>query len=127
MPATKPAARKSRIKFCPRCGSVMYPKVKDGRHILFCPRCGYELDAGDEAIEAYRVKRRVEHSPKEKIIVVDPDNMPSTAVLLKGQVVCPKCGSDEVYFWMMQTRSADEPSTRFYRCKGCGYTWREYA
>ncbi|MEM4865380.1 MAG: hypothetical protein QXY09_02690 [Acidilobaceae archaeon] len=27
----------------------------------------------------------------------------------------------------MQTRAADEPPTRFYRCTKCGYTWREYA
>lgn len=127
MPATRPAARRSRIRFCPKCGSVMYPRVKDGRRQLFCPRCGYEMDIGEEAFEAYKFKKKVEHSPREKIIVVDSDNAPSTAVLLKGQVRCPRCGADEVYFWMMQTRAADEPPTRFYRCKECGYTWREYA
>ena len=127
MPATKPAARRSRIRFCPKCGSVMYPRIKDGKKQLFCPRCGYTIDIEDEALEAYKVKRKVEHSPKDKIIVVEADQVPSTAVLLKGQVRCPKCGHDEVYFWMMQTRAADEPPTRFYRCKRCGYTWREYA
>ncbi|MCD6114052.1 MAG: transcription factor S, partial [Thermoprotei archaeon] len=39
---------------------------------------------------------------------------------------CPKCGNREAYVWMMQTRAADEPPTRFYRCTKCGYTWREY-
>jgi len=38
---------------------------------------------------------------------------------------CKKCGSDGI-LWMMQTRSADEPSTRFYRCTKCNHTWREY-
>jgi len=28
---------------------------------------------------------------------------------------------------MIQTRAADEPPTRFYRCTKCGHTWREYA
>ncbi|MBI2112883.1 transcription factor S, partial [Candidatus Woesearchaeota archaeon] len=26
-----------------------------------------------------------------------------------------------------QTRGADEPETRFFRCTKCNYTWREYA
>ncbi len=127
MPTTRPS-RRARMVFCPKCGSVMYPREVNGKWELFCPRCGYTMPLEDESIlEAYRVRRRVTHSPKEKIIVVDKDQVPATAVLLKGQVRCPKCGSDEVYFWMMQTRAADEPPTRFYRCKRCGYTWREYA
>ncbi|MCK4973458.1 MAG: transcription factor S, partial [Candidatus Heimdallarchaeota archaeon] len=28
--------------------------------------------------------------------------------------------------WMVQTRSADESPTRFFRCTACGETWREY-
>ncbi|RLG10996.1 MAG: transcription factor S, partial [Thaumarchaeota archaeon] len=40
--------------------------------------------------------------------------------------ICPKCGNREAYYWAVQTRSADEPMTRFFRCTKCGYTWREY-
>ncbi len=125
MPAAMPG--KARIRFCPRCGSVMYPRYRDGKFELFCPRCGYVIEVSEEEVRAYRMRSRVEHSPKEKIIVVSADRVPETAVVLKGQVRCPKCGHDEVYFWMMQTRAADEPPTRFYKCKRCGYTWREYA
>ncbi len=121
-----PAGR-SKIKFCPKCGGVMYPRVREGKKELFCPRCGYSEPAEEESIAAYRVERKIEHSPKERLIVVSSNSVPETAVVLKGQVRCPKCGHDEVVFWMMQTRAADEPPTRFYRCKRCGYTWREYA
>ncbi len=121
------AARRAGIKFCPRCGSVMYPRVRNGKKELFCPRCGYVMEASDEDLAAYRMRRRVESSPKDKIIVIKANRIPETAVLLKGQVRCPKCGHDEVYHWMMQTRAADEPPTRFYKCARCGYTWREYA
>lgn len=40
---------------------------------------------------------------------------------------CEKCGTTEAYFRMQQTRSADEPSTRFYRCTNqkCCHNWRE--
>ena len=125
MPAAMPG--RARVRFCHRCGSVMYPRYRDGRFELFCPRCGYVIEVSEDEVKAYRMRSRVEHSPKDKIIVVSADRVPETAVVLKGQVRCPKCGYDEVYFWMMQTRAADEPPTRFYKCKRCGYTWREYA
>ena len=41
-------------------------------------------------------------------------------------ITCPKCGNTKAYWWMQQTRSADEPPTLFYKCTKCGYTWREY-
>ncbi|RLG87398.1 MAG: transcription factor S, partial [Thermoprotei archaeon] len=41
-------------------------------------------------------------------------------------VRCPRCGYDEVYYWEVQTRAADEPTTRFFKCARCGYVWREY-
>jgi len=42
------------------------------------------------------------------------------------KIDCEKCGHDEAVGWMFQTRSADEPTTRFYRCQKCKYTWRDY-
>ncbi|MBE5728970.1 hypothetical protein IHI26_01255 [Candidatus Parvarchaeota archaeon] len=41
-------------------------------------------------------------------------------------IPCPKCGELKVIGWSQQTRSSDEPPTRFYKCMKCGYTWREY-
>ena len=43
------------------------------------------------------------------------------------KIECEKCGNDEAVWWMLQTRSADEPTTQFYRCTKCRYTWRNYA
>ena len=40
---------------------------------------------------------------------------------------CSKCGNEEAYSWQRQTRSGDEPATRFYRCVKCEHTWREYS
>eukprot|EP00884_Botryococcus_braunii_P007480 jgi/Botrbrau1/16733/Bobra.0301s0004.2 len=36
---------------------------------------------------------------------------------------CVKCGNEEVEFYTMQLRSADEGSTVFYECKKCGHKW----
>uniref|UniRef100_A0A0N5AHC6 DNA-directed RNA polymerase subunit n=1 Tax=Syphacia muris TaxID=451379 RepID=A0A0N5AHC6_9BILA len=40
---------------------------------------------------------------------------------------CPKCGGDRAYFMQLQTRSADEPMTVFYRCANseCAHRWKE--
>ncbi|MEE9241845.1 MAG: zinc ribbon domain-containing protein, partial [Nitrosopumilaceae archaeon] len=43
------------------------------------------------------------------------------------KIDCEKCGNNEAVWWMLQTRSADEPTTQFYRCIKCSHTWRNYA
>jgi len=88
------------MRFCPKCGSIMVPRRRNGRTYAVCPRCGYEEE-------------------------ITASTAPRIASIAKG-VECPKCGNREAYVWMMQTRAADEPPTRFYRCTKCGYTWREY-
>ena len=40
---------------------------------------------------------------------------------------CSECKNNVAYFWTQQTRGADEPETRFFKCTKCNYTWREYA
>jgi len=42
-------------------------------------------------------------------------------------VKCPKCDHDRAYFMQIQTRSADEPMTIFYKCCSatCGNRWKE--
>jgi DNA-directed RNA polymerase subunit M/transcription elongation factor TFIIS len=38
---------------------------------------------------------------------------------------CPECAHDKAYFHEMQTRSADEPATLFFKCVNCKFKWRE--
>ncbi|KAK5884538.1 hypothetical protein CesoFtcFv8_018349 [Champsocephalus esox] len=40
---------------------------------------------------------------------------------------CPKCAHLRAYFMQIQTRSADEPMTTFYKCcqAQCGHRWRD--
>lgn len=45
----------------------------------------------------------------------------------KIKITCEKCGNNAAYYWTQQTRGADEPETRFFKCTKCTYTWREYA
>jgi DNA-directed RNA polymerase III subunit RPC11 len=40
---------------------------------------------------------------------------------------CPKCSNKSAYFMQIQTRSADEPMTTFYKCTNwsCQNQWKE--
>ena len=101
----------------------MIPKVINGKKVLVCPRCGY-IKIPDPNRKSTLTKR-IHHSLTEKMTVLDDKDLLKGLPKTKG-VRCPKCGYDEAYYIVLQTRSADEPPTRIYICARCGYTWREY-
>jgi len=96
----------------------MVPKKSGGKNVLLCEMCG-ETEEADSS--GYTLVRKVEEKAEVVVIENEPSTLPTT------RAKCTKCGNDKAYWWMRQTRSADEPSTRFYRCTKCGNTWREYA
>lgn len=112
----------SSVTFCPKCGSMMKPRKGAGGLEMVCIRCGYVIQAG-ESLSKVEARVSVANRAKSKITVSKEESSAAERV----KIVCAKCGNDEAYFWMVQTRAADEPPTRFYRCTRCGYTWREYA
>jgi transcription factor S len=81
-----------------------------------CPGCNTTVPMGEGVVVVHEspTARRVE--------VVET----KTATLPKAAEVCPKCGNDEAYWVLRQTRGADEPETRIFECTKCGYKWREY-
>ena len=113
------------MKFCPKCGTLMQPRRINGVNYLVCPKCGYKEEVSSSQ-PTYKVANKIKHTVREKSIVIENDKIPETLPKLKDAVYCPKCGHNEVYYWTMQTRAADEPPTRFYKCAKCGYVWREY-
>ena len=102
--------------FCPKCGSILRPKDKAGKKVLFCS-CGFTKEPEKEAAE---IKETVVAA--KKIEVVE-----SIETHPKMKIKCEKCGNNIAYYWTQQTRGADEPETRFFKCAKCSYTWREYA
>ncbi|MCD6576374.1 MAG: transcription factor S [Nanoarchaeota archaeon] len=97
--------------FCPECGSIIVNK----KGKLVCSSCGYEVKEG-------KIKDR-QTKKVDKTVKVAKEN---PEVLPKIKAKCPKCGNEEAYFWVVQTRAADEAPTRFYKCTKCGHVWREY-
>jgi len=109
------------VRFCPNDKSLLIPVKKGDRTVLRCPKCGYEEEVSQEVRGRYQSKSAVEN--KNQLIVVADNAVNLPKVKTRG---CPKCGHDEAYFWVQQTRAADEPPTRFYKCTKCGHVWREY-
>lgn len=113
------------MKFCPRCGSLMMLRVVEDKKKWVCPSCGFSEEAQQSSSSSVNVlKHEIRHNEKERIVVISQDKKPEA--LPKTRAICPRCGHQEAYYWVVQTRRADEPPTRFFRCVKCGYVWREY-
>lgn len=102
------------MKFCPTC-EVRLKKSESG---LKCPKCNY-LE-GDTS-----TTKKIEEDEVSEFNVLEESEGKETLPSIK--IDCEKCGNNEAVWWMLQTRSADEPTTQFYRCTKCNYTWRNYA
>lgn len=107
------------MQFCPKCGVLMLPKQIKDRPILVYSTCGHATKAAK--LEEYKIVKPAKQ--KEMIAVIEKGAKPA---LPTARTKCPKCGHGEAYWWLRQTRAADEATTRFYRCAKCGHTWREY-
>ena len=103
--------------FCPKCSSLMFP-VQEKLH---CNSCGYERSFSGKDATTAKVARSGKEKPSETLVLDE-----ITETLPKTRVECPKCGHYEAFWVMRQTRAADEPTTRIYRCVKCQHTWREY-
>ncbi|MFH1276180.1 MAG: transcription factor S [Candidatus Woesearchaeota archaeon] len=105
------------MMFCPECGAILRPKEKNGKKVLFCS-CGFNKNLEGENSTELTEKNT---SIKSVEIIENVETLP------KIKITCEKCNNKVAYFWTSQTRGADEPETRFFRCSKCNYTWREYS
>ncbi len=108
------------MEFCEKCESLLIPLKAGKTTYLTCRKCGKRKVAKTRDFKVTSVKNPM----NEKIVVVEKKH--KLEVLPTTLAQCPKCEFGQAYWWMQQTRSADEPPTRFFRCAKCGHTWREY-
>jgi len=101
------------MQFCPKCGAILVQKTKN----YGCPRCSYSTK---EKVNL-KIKEAVEEN---QVISVVKDKDVDTFPTIEAK--CKKCGHMEAYFWTSQTRAADESETKFFKCKKCEHTWRDY-
>jgi DNA-directed RNA polymerase subunit M len=113
------------MKFCPKCNSIMLPtKTDDGNVTLKCRNCNYSSELEKESVEKYKITKEIKHTPRDKTTIIEDEDAVQTMPTVKTK--CPKCNHNKAVYWQLQTRSADEGSTIFYRCVKCRYTWRSY-
>jgi len=111
------------VEFCPDCSGLLRRNNNGGELFLTC-RCGYEesLVKNSDDIEKNIAEKK--KALEENLIVVPEEE--KISVHPKVKKTCSKCGHGIAEAWQEQTRSADEPSTSFFRCLKCKFTWREY-
>ena len=103
--------------FCPKCGSILIVKEMNKKRVLVCSNCGHKPGSADFTLAEDMKKGErelgvVQESQGETLPITDAE--------------CPKCGHSKAYYWMQQTRAADEAETRFFKCEKCKHTWRDY-
>lgn len=101
------------MEFCPKCGSILIQKTKN----FGCAKCSYT------AKDKIKIQTKETISGEQKVAVVKEKDLD---VLPTVEAECKKCKNKEAHFWTSQTRSGDEAETKFFKCKKCGHTWREY-
>uniref|UniRef100_UPI00398E5B42 DNA-directed RNA polymerase III subunit RPC10 n=1 Tax=Pristiophorus japonicus TaxID=55135 RepID=UPI00398E5B42 len=107
------------LLFCPTCGNVLIVEEGQKCYRFACNTCPY----------VHNITRKVTSRKYPKLKEVDDvlggaaawENVDSTPEK------CPKCEHPRAYFMQIQTRSADEPMTTFYKCcnPACGHRWRD--
>ena len=111
------------VDFCPICSSILRNSINDGVPILVC-RCGHKQKKQEDSNEVQKKIQEKKAALSENLIVVsDADKISVNPIVTR---LCPKCKHNKAEAWQEQTRSADEPSTSFFRCTNCKNTWREY-
>jgi DNA-directed RNA polymerase III subunit RPC11 len=107
------------LMFCPNCANILV--VEEGRqsYRFACNTCPY----------VHAIRRKITNRRYPRLKEVDDvlggaaawENVDSTAEK------CPKCEHPRAYFMQIQTRSADEPMTTFYKCCNpqCGQRWKD--
>ncbi|KAL6124011.1 hypothetical protein ACLB2K_076527 [Fragaria x ananassa] len=111
------------MDFCPDCGGMLQyelPNMHAAR--FFCPTCPYVAYMENRG-EIRRREALVKKEIQPIINLNDFTNAPKT------EETCPACGHKEAAFREQQTRSADEASTKFYRCLNddCKHAWIDYS
>ena len=125
------------LTFCPTCGNLLSIEKKKFKEEeeefddddekedelllhLCCKTCPYSYSIGgtfwSKTDVPIRNKKRVDD-------VLGGDDAWKNVDTTRSR--CPKCSHDVAYFLMVQTRSADEPMTQFFRCVECANQWKE--
>ncbi|WPT12693.1 DNA-directed RNA polymerase III subunit RPC10 [Picochlorum sp. SENEW3] len=100
--------------FCPTCANLLQVEKVQGLHYQKCSSCPYVFEISST------ISKQVALERKEVDDVLGGED--AWKNVQKASAVCESCGNKEAYFREIQTRSADEPATLFFRCTKCAKT-----
>lgn len=108
------------LVFCPTCGNILGVEEGPASYMrLACSSCPY----------VYNITKCTSTRTYPRLKEVDDvlGGAAAWANVDSTEERCPKCSHPRAYFMQVQTRSADEPMTTFYKCCNhqCGHRWRE--
>ncbi|KDE08520.1 DNA-directed RNA polymerase III subunit RPC10 [Microbotryum lychnidis-dioicae p1A1 Lamole] len=106
--------------FCNYCANLLVVIDSGAGNKWACKTCPYEYPIK----KSYREREFLTRKEVDDVLGGEDSwkNVDSTAY------DCPKeCGANRAFYMQIQIRSADEPSTTFYRCTNakCAFQWRE--
>ncbi|TMW65507.1 hypothetical protein Poli38472_008149 [Pythium oligandrum] len=105
------------MHFCPCCGNILLVEPDADGMRFFCQTCPYLFQIND------KVEKKVPLQRKQVDDVLGGEaaweNVDQT------EARCPHCEHTHAYFMQIQIRSADEPTTTFYKCVQCKKQWND--
>ncbi|KAF1348610.1 hypothetical protein BDV97DRAFT_297265 [Delphinella strobiligena] len=112
------------LVFCTDCGNLLDSSSGLQKTTLTCDVCGAKCkDTSAKTITTESKPDAFPSSLRDKrsdVQTLTEEDMQTSAVIKQP---CEKCGKEEVRYYTQQLRSADEGSTVFYTCEGCGHKW----
>ena len=88
-----------------------------------CPKCGTRArSTGSIVIHGTETRRTDKFD--DIGLIDDPRKLDPAIHPIDDSQRCGKCGNWGAFYYLLQTRRADEPTTRFYKCTKCGKQWK---
>ncbi|MFX1377551.1 MAG: transcription factor S [Promethearchaeota archaeon] len=110
------------VEFCPECSNLLRKRKLDEKLLLIC-KCGYQQELKNNNLNIEKNITKKKKALEKNLVIVSEDDKITVHPITKKD--CPKCRNLEAETWQVQIRSSDEPSTHFFKCTKCKFTWRE--
>jgi DNA-directed RNA polymerase I subunit RPA12 len=113
--------------FCVECGEMLDFEVISSNNVR-CQQCGGETSLDNiknhyiETVDKYDTSKTWMNKLKNSEDKLhDKQKLKRTII----NEACPNCDNNQMYYFTMQTRSADEGSTVYYECTKCHYKYNQ--